>query len=365
MLPRHPFLRSFGLVLLAVLAVHVAVAAVYLAHPESFYYRAWEYFFAWANKTERMDSRWQGVETSDLGRRYMFLYQEPRSTVVTTDADGFRSVPDHLGPPRILVQGRSNVFGSGVSDHETYPWQLAELSGVATFNGAHGELLSTLSRPGLENIELVIDVVHERHLADLPTMKRLYTLRQSSLQPYTPIAANDENALTVMTRPLLRPVWWLPDIMLRQWRRLLTDLKEVRVHGRRSQLALPFNSDGSPPQATTALLAQRCKRVEALGYRYLGLVIPARHVVYGLPDKDADVMQRGREIAAQVEAAGCPMVNLFNAFTLPAAAGYYFNYDTHWSPGGQTMAAKLTVEELALRWPTLLSEGSVQTQTLP
>lgn len=362
MVPHQPFLRSFSLVLLAVLLVHAGVAALYLAKPELFYYRAWEYFFAWANKTDRDDSVWQGVETSDLGRRFMFMYQEPRETFVSTDADGFRTVPSGLGAHRILVQGRSNVFGSGVSDDETFPWRLAELSGVATFNGAHGQLLSTLSRPGLEQVALVVDVIHERHLANLKDVRRLYKLRHRELQPYAPVARQNQDAFSVMTRPLLRPIWWLPDLIARDWRRLMRDFQEYRVHGSRPRLALPLVSDDSAPEAIAAMVEERCRIVESLGYHYLAIVLPARHTVYRPPGADPEILNRGRGIAERVATVGCPLLDLFDVFQMPAAADYYFSYDTHWSAPGQALAAKLTVEEISRRWPELLASGSTPAQ---
>lgn len=351
---RHPFLRSFAAVLIAVLVLQAAVIVLYLARPELFYYRAWEYLRAWSSATTTKDSYWEGTEYSDLGHQYFFYYQEARDTVASTDADGFRSVPTHLGPPRIFIQGRSNVFGSGVSDEQTFAWQLAELGGLATFNGAHGELLSTLSRPGLENVELVIDIYHERHLAKRNLARQVYGLRGESLQPYQPLAGQDQPPHRAMLRGILRPSWWLPDILARQWRRLKKDFKEYRVHGHRPYLTLANTTDGSPLQDVIVLMERRRQVIEGLGYAYLAMIIPARQTVYAPPLAKAEAMERGTRIAARLEAGDFPLVNLFPAFRSERGRDLYFRYDTHWNPAGQRLAAELTLEEIRRRWPALL-----------
>ncbi len=362
MLLRHPFLRAFGLVLLAVLAMHAAVAALYLAKPEVFYYRAWEYFFLWANRTARDDSTWRGVEYSDLGHRYFFLYQETRETFVSTDADGFRSVPADMGPARILVQGRSNVFGSGVSDHETFPWQLATSSGIATFNGAHGNPLATLSKPGLENVELVVDVYHERHLASAALATRSYQLNAAGRVAYKPLAREALPAPQAMMKPLLRPGWWLADIIARQFSRLLADLKEYHLFGTRPYLAIPYRSDGSPVEAITSLMEQRRRKVEDLGLHYLALIIPSRIAVYRFELIDEQTLTRGQRIMHALESEHFPVVNLYPAFLADGGEELLFKYDSHWSAAGQAVAAKLTAREIQRRWPQLAGGESAPAQ---
>ncbi len=358
MMPRHPFLRSFWLVLLAVSLLHAAVAALYLARPDMFYYRAWEYLIAWSNLTTTEDSRWEGTEYSDLGHQYLFYYQESRDTIATTDADGFRSVPGDMGPPRIFTQGRSNVFGSGVSDQQTFAWQLAELGGVATFNGAHGELLATLSRPDLAQVELVIDIYHERHLAKLPLARRIYSLQGDALEPYEPMARHDLPPHKAMQRRILRPGWWLPDIIARQWRRLLKDFKEYRVHGHRPYLTLANTTDGSPLESVIALMEERRRVVEGLGYHYLAMIIPARQTVYEPAAAKREALERGTRIAEQLEARGYPLVNLFPSFRSERGPDFYFRYDTHWNPLGQQHAAAMVVADIRRRWPDLLPADS-------
>lgn len=360
MLPAHSFLRAFGLVLLIVLMLHAAVAALYLAKPKLFYYRAWEYFFMWSNTTVEEDSTWQRVEYSDLGHMYFFRYQEARRTNVSTDEDGFRTVPDTLGAPRIFVQGKSNVFGSGVSDNQTYPWQLAEKTGIATFNGGNGSLLSSLSRTDLDQVQLIVDIVHERHLAKLPLARRILKLPKSTLQPYKPIASQNLSRIESMRRPLVMIGWWLPDIVARQWQRLLLDFEEYRLHGTRDYLVFTYTTDGSAVEDVIALMETRRRVVEALGYDYLAMIIPSRQTIYRPVTAETDAQVRGERIASMLEEGGFPLVNLFPTFVTDMGPELYFRYDTHWNSRGQALAAELTREEIGRRWPGVLAGGSAE-----
>ncbi len=359
---RHPFLRSFGTVLMIAALVQGLVIVLYLANPHWFYYRAWEYYFMWANFTAADDRHWAGIERSDLGRRYFFKYQEARETRVSTDGDGFRSVPAQLGKPRIFVQGRSNVFGSGVSDDETYPWQLAEQAGVATFNGAHGKLLSTLSRPGLEDVRLVVDVYHERNLSTRALARQQYTLSGASLAPYAPLASSNLDHWRAMMRPIVRPGWWLPDIIARQLRRLAMDFKEFHLFGSRPYLAVPYRTDNSALSDVVAIMAQRRQVIESLGLDYLALVIPSKLSVYQPELIDQQTLQRGRNIVAELQGNGFPVVNLFPAFMSEGGSELIFQYDSHWNARGQALAAELTVAEIRRRWPELIDAPSTSSE---
>ncbi|MEE4659277.1 MAG: hypothetical protein V2J89_02345 [Halieaceae bacterium] len=358
-LPRHPFLRGFALVVIAACLLQLATALLYLRAPQLFYYRAWEYFFMWANITRDDDSHWHRREYSDLGHRYFFKYQESRVTEASTDRDGYRSVPGAPGPSRIFVQGRSNVFGSGVSDRDTFASQLAQQSGTGVFNGGNGQLLSTLSRADLADVALVIDVYHERHLATQALAQRMYGLKQTQLQPYKPIASQHLPAYKAMQRGLIIPGWWLPDIVQRQWRRLRQDIKEQYNSGSRDYLAVPYRSDGSPLEDIVTLMQHRRGVLEGLGYRYLAVILPSKLTVFSPPGFHRDTLERGPALAAMLEDGGFPLVNLYPAFLTDAGADLYFAYDTHWNARGQKLAAALTLEQIRTRYPDLLQSAQL------
>jgi hypothetical protein len=359
---RQPFFRAFFLVFLLFLLVQAAVTVTYAVNPQLFYYRAWEYFFRWANTTIADDSVWEGKELEDLARRHLFLYQESRQTYVSTDRDGFRSAPADMGPPGILVFGRSNVFGSGVSDDETFAWQLAKLSGIATFNGAHGQLLSVLSRPGLEQVDLVVDLLHERHLAVTGLTRQIYDLKHRDLQPYQPVARQNLSTLQAMYRPLVRPAYWIPNILDRWWQRLQLDLKEYRTWGQRPYMLLGYRDDGKPTDEIIRIMEKRRRIVERLGYRYLAVIIPSRQTVYAPPLVPEGTRERGTRIAAALEQRDFPLVNLFPLFRTESGRDYYFRYDTHWNAQGARVAAELTAARIRSQFPPSSGPGSAQPQ---
>ncbi|MEP5765004.1 MAG: hypothetical protein ABJ308_10425 [Halieaceae bacterium] len=357
---RHPFIRSFFAMILLVLVVQAAVIAVYAVKPQLFYFRAWEYFFRWSNTTQADDSVWDGTELSDLGRRYFFYYQEKRDTHASTDADGFRSVPPGQGAPRIYVHGRSNVFGSGVSDSQTLPWQIAELSGVATFNGAHSNPLATLSRESLSEVKLVVDVFHERHLANIKVTRRVYQLKQGKLLPYTPIAKNRLSLFQAFYRPILRPSYWLPDLVQRWHQRLMLDLKEYRLWGHRPFLLIDYRADNTPISEIADILDQRRAVIEAQGYSYIAAIIPSRQTIYARKKVPQDTLQRGVRVAQELISRGFPLVQLHPDFKARGGPELYYVYDTHWNPRGTELAAELIVAEIGRRYPELLETQPVQ-----
>ena len=344
------------------LLIQATVTVTYAFNPQLFYFRAWEYFFRWANTTVADDSIWESKESEDLARRYLFLYQQSRQTFVSTDRDGFRSVPAGMGPPKILVFGRSNVFGSGVSDHESFGWQLAKQTGIATFNGAHGQLLSVLSRPGLEKVELVVDLLHERHLAVTGLTRQIYDLKQRVLQPYQPVARQNLSTLRAMYRPAVRPTYWIPNILDRWWQRLQHDLKEYRTWGHRPYMLLGYRDDGKPIAAAVRIIEKRRRILEGLGYRYLAVIIPSRQTVYAPSLVPASTLERGSRIAAALEKRNFPLVNLFPLFRAESGRDYYFRYDTHWNAQGTRVAAELTAAKIRRQFPLLSRQGSAQPQ---
>ena len=351
------FLRAFLISILVCTVVQVAVIAAYAIKPELFYFRAWEYFFRWANYTEREDSVWEGEELQDLSRGYFFHFQQKRRTYVSTDADGFRSVQDNMGPPRILVHGRSNVFGSGLSDHETLPWLLAEKTGTAVFNGAHGRALSTLSRPGLEQVKLVIDVYHERHFSNRKTLQSIYKIKRPRLVRYRPVAPQNMSLFTALYRPIVRPGYWIPDILLRWYKALDRDLTEYRAQLGRNELVLTYDVKDTDVGQVVRLMQQRRRIFERLGYHYLAVIIPSRQTMSGGQEKDARTRKLGIRVARRLSDQGFPFVDLFTEYRKPGSRPHYFPYDTHWNPWGVEVAVGATVRELQARYPGVLDRG--------
>ena len=177
----------FGLLSLAMIA-HILSLLAFATNTTKFYYRPWEYFDEIAYRTKSIDASWNGEEAGDLTRDNLIFFQESRETRVTTDRDGFRANPIPAEQYPILVSGDSAVFGSGLSDYETFSWRLAEMTGIPTFNAGRTSLFNALKRKDLANVKLVIDCRVERNIKG--DVFHDYGLSYKSSH-YTPIAAND------------------------------------------------------------------------------------------------------------------------------------------------------------------------------
>ena len=336
----NPFLSWFSGIIIACVLLQVTTIAIFAWRPNWFFYRAWEYHFMWANNSKRTDSRWEGVEKSADSHLYRFYFQEKRRTVVSVDSDGFRSVPAGMGPPRLFVQGHSNIFGSGISDQETVPWRLAESTGVATFNGAHGKVLSTLSKPALGQVELVVDCFHERLFASLPDYLSRYEISNDRLQPFEPFARNDQSLLHLLYQRPIRPGYWIPDILSRHFKALKNDFTQYVDPNPRPFPWFEYRVSDTSEQEFANLMETRRRTIENLGYLYVALILPSRQTMLGgdtIPEPTASFGQR---LVAVLKTKDFPIVDLFEPFFRTDPTSVAFRYDFHLNANGAALAAE-------------------------
>ena len=159
--------NSFSLYLFyfgTLFVLHLLFYPIFMAFPEPFYYRPWEYFDELAYKNNKYATKWQGKEYGDLTRGNYFCRQESYETSVTTDKDGFRSVPFDNSDAKILFSGDSQIFGSSLSDQDTLPWTFSELTGIPVFNGSRTSLANIIKKPGLDQVKIIIDGMTERNI---------------------------------------------------------------------------------------------------------------------------------------------------------------------------------------------------------
>ena len=154
------YLIYFG----ALLFLHLLFYPIFMAFPEPFYHRPWEYFNDLAYRNNKYPTKWQGKEYGDLTRDNYFCRQESYETSVTTDKDGFRSVPFDHSDAKILFSGDSQIFGSSLSDQETLPWIFSELTGIPVFNGSRTSLANIIKKPELDKVRIIIDGKTERYI---------------------------------------------------------------------------------------------------------------------------------------------------------------------------------------------------------
>src|SRR5262249_37018388 len=128
--------------------------------PSLFYYRAWEYYDEIGYHVPN-HSKWVADETGDQSRSFIFSFKKHWLTVVSIDDEGYRSVPFQTNQFPVLIFGDSHTWGSGLSDEETIPWQVALKMGIPVFNG--GRLPFTLSKmlnnPRLKEAKIIVELV--------------------------------------------------------------------------------------------------------------------------------------------------------------------------------------------------------------
>jgi len=356
----QPFLSSFFLVILLAICAQLATAALFVIKPQLFYYRDFEYLYWWANTTQNDDSYWDSTSTADLAQWFFFSYQEPRDTVATADSHGFRSVPAQFGEARIIVFGRSNIFGARLSDHETVPWRLAERVQVGVFNAAMGKPLRTLSKPALGNVEIVIDTMHERYLANIEDTRQFYALQGSKKLPYRAIGKNKTPFLDLMLRDNIKPNYWLPDIVKRSFWQLYQDLYDVLLNEPRPYIILEFAADNTAIEEYADIIQQRQKTFEALGYDYIAVIIPARQTILAAKDTPLATLEHTHVITAELVRREVPILNLVSEFSQMNDTALVFKFDSHWNEKGADLASQLIHEEILARYPDALTTSVEQ-----
>lgn len=334
------YLKIFLTITLGFGVLHVGSLLAFLYAPQSFYHRPWEYFDDIVYRVDGAPMRWEGMEFQDQTRDNFLLYQLGHVTTVTTDADGFRVRAIEADRYPVLAYGDSTIFGGGLSDHETLPWRLAEISGVPVFNGARSSLSNVLAHPALAEVEIFIDALTERNVYPRILKKR----DLSKIVTYRPIASRE---LTMMEAAGAIPPqrYSLPLILLSTGQRLVSDLT---AWNKGDEDPYRFKRHRMRPEEldeTIALIVARSRGMEARGLRYVFLPVPAKQTLYGV---DVDDYTRNfiPTLIARLRADGVEAVDLVTPFQAHKDEGLFFPYDTHWNAKGTDLAARVMAEQL-------------------
>ncbi len=321
------FLGLLGLVAL----VNAAGVAVFLWEPRSFYYRPWEYFYELAYRFEAYDTSWHREQSADLSRQNLFLYQGRHYTDVTTDAEGYRSVPFSSDSHSILVSGDSLVFGSGLSDSETLPWRLAEKLGTPVFNGGRSALVNTLKKPELRDAELVIDVRGEPLVAGSVFADYGY----SADEPYRPRVSNEFRRWEAL-REVAPQRYLLTHIAGRTLRRAFRDLL-VLVTGERERRYMPYRHTRQSMLSAADAIEARSNRLREQGIRYVFVAVPFEQTLYAEQVSEEQRRYLDR-LQVELERRGVESIALLDLFLENRDREIFQRYDTHWSPLGVDLA---------------------------
>lgn len=334
------YLKIFLAVTLGFGVLHVGSLMAFLYSPQSFYHRPWEYFGDIAYRVEGIAMRWEGMEYQDQTRSNLLYYQRGHVTKVSTDADGFRARAIEADSYPVVVTGDSTIFGGGLSDDETLPWRLAEITGIPVFNGARTSFANVLAHPALAEVEVVIDPLTERNIH--PRILKKQELAEAA--EFLPIARRN---LTMMEAAGDIPPqrYSLPLMLLGMARRLANDAESWR---RGEEEPYRFERHRMRPEEldeTVALIVARSRTMTARDKRYVFLPVPAKQTLYA---GDVDDYTRNfiPTLVARLRAEGVEAVDLATPFQEHRDEGLYFAYDTHWNAIGAALGAKVMAEQL-------------------
>lgn len=333
---RKIFIGTLGVVAIT----NVVSLCVFILNPEMFYYRAWEYFDELAYEFDNYDARWDAIENSDLTRNNFFYYQEPHLTRVTTDADGFRSVPLQSDSYHILVSGDSTIFGSGLSDNETLPWMLSEILEAPVFNGARTSLGNLLKKDGLSEVRLIIDLRTERAVKG--GVFNDYGLVGDL--PYTPLLTNN---WTIFDLPSIVPAqrYLVTSVIPRIVKRMGNDL-ELWLNGYPDEQRYMYHEmDADDLDHAVTAIKQRNDMITSSGIRYVFVVVPAKQTIYSSAP-DTYTLGYVEMLTRRLRELDVETINLVDEFRVHAQLDLYRDFDTHWNGQGVRVAAEKIANHL-------------------
>ena len=319
------------------------IGAIYFYYfPSDFYFRAWEYFEEVVYQFDKVNTTWIGKETSDLTRKNLFYYQDPHETLVTTDDDGFRSVPFKVAQYPIVVSGQSMIFGSGLSDSETLPWILSKKLNMPIFNGGRSNLYNVLKNKSLKNVKLVIQCKPERVLTsslydDDNMIKNL---------KYIPLRKKHKKNIYTFLKSINSERYLITSIIHRTVVRAWNDI-DIFIGKDKVKYFLFANyrlTENDLNGAVNAIIHRR-DELERRGIRYIFTAIPSKQTLYG-SSVDPFTMEYLKKLHDKLDKLGVENIRMYSQFALHKDEILYRRYDTHWNARGTNLAADIIASYL-------------------
>lgn len=317
--------------------VLVSVALLYV-RPQTLYWRAFEYFNEIAlREGAAAIVPWQGSESGDLSRNFVFRYQDRWPTYVSTDSEGFRSTPCFVGDGyQIVVHGDSNSLGSGLADSDTIAWRMAEVLDRPVFNGSRNpfSLARILGNPRIAKASIVVEIV-TAHLIEPGIFKAGFgDIRAGS---YVSLDARPR-----LTRvPFKR--YFVPGMISRHfsfasdiWRprswfteEMPTLVQEIY----QGDLTVSWAPDRTGEVVDS--IVRYARAVEASGHAYVFVPLPVSRYPHNTVPIHAYA-----ELVARLREQGVHALDLHDAFWEGRHRSLYRRTDTHISPIGADLAAR-------------------------
>lgn len=339
---------AIGLVLLIFLPMFISYA-LFRYKPSFFYFRAWEYFPEVVYPNPKKLPVWKGFEKGDMSRPYFFRYQDEKYTYVSTDKDGFRSVPFSSDDYKVFVYGDSHCWGSRLSDSETFAWRLAEKLKQPVFNGGGRTILTKLlARPDLNKAKIVINVIDAFHVRVADMFPRELTIGEyvPPNKEVIPVAIKRFYPLSILVQTLSRICY---DLLTKN---------NLGTYMIGSNYLVPF-SHGSLHQEYVADnplyaddfltqvegITRYSQRLRERGYTYVLVLVPRRDLIYGHSADDFS-KEYFPGLIRELERKGVYAVDLQNVFLAHRREEPFFRTDTHWNAKGTEIAAARVTEYL-------------------
>src|SRR3990167_3240644 len=312
--------------------------------PQYFYWRPWEFFDDIVYKVPGCTLSWDGYEKGGESRQYLFLCQNAWKTKVSCDADGFRSVPYKSAHYPILVVGDSHVWGSGLSDSETLPWQLAEQLKMPVFNGAkrYKMLGKLICKNSPKDTKLIIELIQSSMLCK--QVFRDAFQEHFVQQPYAPYN-------TELRRPWQQSFtpqrYFLPYKLFRQLS--LSVLYRTMKELTRRMLSIPRYYDNNKTEEdldyVVTEITKRHNEITAMGYQHVFIPIPMQNAV--MYEKIApETVWWESELIKRLQANNVPSIDLLSIFLEHKNEELYFPSDSHWNARGVRLALSTIIPYL-------------------
>lgn len=149
--------RSVLIILAPLVTVVLVVSALWITDKKFWYFRGYEFYSDWVY-TGLSEPNVVMRESGDSAREYLVDRQSSQNSISLNEF-GHRVSP--CSNPTVLGLGDSQLFGSGVDDRETFPFQVFRNGGPCIYNAGRHNTLESFQIPGL-NVHTVLITSTER-----------------------------------------------------------------------------------------------------------------------------------------------------------------------------------------------------------
>lgn len=145
-------LRFTTLVLVPFALLFVVVCATWVVDKTIWYFRGYEYYSDWVY-TGLAKPDIVMTESGDSSREYLFDHISAKNSI---SLNRFGDRQTDCSHPTVVGLGDSQMFGSGLSDDETFPSYVHQLGGPCIYNAGRHSILDALRNPETRTSEVIV-----------------------------------------------------------------------------------------------------------------------------------------------------------------------------------------------------------------